>query len=97
MDPSYYQVGVRVLSVLANAVRTAGKLDIRNADAPTFPEEASIPTGSRDDLEIVRLAVETGDTLVTTDVNLSHDLNACGILEAYNLRLLSPGEALERL
>ena len=90
------QVGFRVLPVLANALRREGKIDLR-PNAPSFPEEGRIPQGSQDDLEMVRLAVETRAKLVTTDTPLMDDLNSCGIQEAYDLLILSPGEALKDL
>lgn len=40
-------------------------------NAPAFPEETAIPQGSRDDLQIVRLAVAAGAILATTDRPLS--------------------------
>ena len=90
------QAGVRLLPVLANAFRMDGKMDLRS-NAPRFPEERSIPAGSQDDTNIVRLAVQTGDTIVTTDAALREDLNSCGVAETYRLRLVSPSEALELL
>ncbi len=90
------QVSVRVLPMLVNAFRRVGKIDLK-PNAPPFPEEESIPAGSQDDVEIVRLAVETGATLVTTDRPLKNDLNSCGVMETHGLRLLSPNEALQRL
>lgn len=66
-------------------------------DAPAFPEEVDIPQGSRDDLQIVRLAVATGAILVTTDQPLREDLAAAGIAEKYNLQVRSPAEALHLL
>ena len=96
LGPTDLQVGVRVLSVLANAFRMEGKIDLRPNAAP-FPEEAAIPAGSQDDVEIVRLAVETGATLVTTDKPLRDDLESCGVRETYDLTLLPPGEALGSL
>ena len=66
-------------------------------DAPAFPEETAIPQGSRDDLQIVRLAVATGAILVTTDQPLREDLAAAGIAEKYNLQILSPDDALHLL
>ena len=90
------QEGSLVLAVLDNASRMAGKIDFRNNAAP-FPEEGSIPQGSQDDVDVVRLLVETGATLVTTDVSLRNDLNSCGVQETYSLQLLSPEEALGSL
>ena len=75
----------------------AGKVDIRHNNAAPFSGESTIPRGSQDDVELVRLAVETGDTLVTTDKPLQQHLNDCGVLETYELTLLSPKEALEKL
>ena len=86
-------VGIRLLSTLSTAFHTEGKVDLCSNASP-FPEEARIPAGSEDDVEIVRLAVETGATLVTTDEALRDDLRSCGVSETYSLKLLSPGEAL---
>ena len=60
-------------------------------------EKRAKAQGSQDDVPIVRVAVETGATLVTTDNALVEDLNSCGVQETYSLMLLSPEEALERL
>ena len=95
LTPTQPQIGGRVLSTVANAFRTDGKVDFRSSDAPPFPEEETIPSGSQDDVPLVRLAVETRATLVTTDAPLKADLNSCGVAEAYSLQLLSPREALE--
>ena len=46
-----------------------------------FPEVSDIPPGSQDDVPIVRLVVETGANLVTTDQALVDDLNSCGVQE----------------
>ena len=67
------------------------------SNAPAFPEESNIPQGSQDDVPIVRLVVETGATLVTTDLALVEDLNSSGVQENYGLRVLSPGQALAML
>ena len=91
------QAGFRLIPVIAHAVRMAGTVDIRHNNAAPFSEESTIPRGSQDDVELVRLAVETGDTLVTTDKPLREHLNDCGVLETYELTLLSPKEALEKL
>lgn len=90
------QAGSLVLAVLDSARRGVGKLDFRTNAAP-FAEEGDIPQGSQDDALIVRLAVETRATLVTTDLKLRGDLNSCGIQARYDLQMLSPEEALERL
>ena len=79
-----------------NGAYSAGKMDIL-PNAPPFPEETSIPQGSRDDVEIVRLAVATGATLVTTDNPLIADLETAGITEQYQLQVVSPEEALTLL
>jgi hypothetical protein len=88
------RVGIRLLRPFGKAVRMDGKVDLRPHNAVSFQEESSIPQGSQDDVEIVRLAVETGATLVTTDARLRQDLNRCGVQERYNLLLLSPEDAL---
>ncbi len=86
----------RVLSTIVNASRVEGKVIMRPVAVP-FPEETSIPPGSRDDREIVRLAVESKAILVTADSPLRNDLNSCGIQEVYDLQILSPDEALKDL
>jgi len=88
--------GSLLLRVLDNAFRMRDKVDFRTA-ARAFPEEARIPQGSQDDISIVRLAVATGATLVTTDQSLRDDLNSCGVQERYNLNILSPAQVLEAL
>ncbi len=82
--------------LLQGARQRTGKIQFL-PDAPPFPEEASIPQGSQDDKEIVRLAVSTGATLVTTDGPLTSDLETAGITEQYQLQVVSPGEALTLL
>ena len=91
------QLGSRLLRVLTNAAHRADKMETRHQNAPSFPEESSIPPGSQDDVPLVRLSVETGAILVTTDAHLREDLNNCGVQEKYHLRLLSPSEALDEL
>ena len=90
------RTGSRVLAILNSASRVSGKLDF-GPNAPPFPEEQTIPQGSQDDVPLVRLAVETRATLITTDQPLRDDLNSCGVQGAYNLEVLSPEEALTRL
>ena len=90
------QVGLPVLREFAVALQTGGKVNMHPA-ASRFPEEGDIPAGSRDDVEIVRLAVQTGATLVTTDEALRVDLNSSGVAETYNLRLSTPAESLRFL
>ena len=57
----------------------------------------TIPQGSHDDVPMVRLAVESRATLVTTDQALIEDLNSCGVQEKYGLQVLSPDQALSGL
>ena len=90
-------LGLRLLRVLTNAAQRADKMDTRHQNAPSFPEESSVPQGSQDDVPLVRLAVETGAILVTADASLREDLNHCGVQEKYHLRLLSPSQALDEL
>ena len=80
-------------------MQIAGKFDgLARPNAPPFPEETSIPQGSRDDLPVtVRLAVETRAILVTTDAPLIQDLESSGIQAKYSLEVLTPQEALGRL
>ena len=63
-------------------------------NAPGFPEETRIPAGSQDDLQFVRLAVQTRAALVTTDRPLREGLQESGITEKYGLIVLSPAQAL---
>lgn len=86
-----------ISGVLKSPNLPAGKLERYPDDAPAFPEETAIPQGSRDDLQIVRLAVATGAILVTTDQPLREDLAATGIAEKYNLQVVSPENALNLL
>ena len=65
-------------------------------NAPCFPEETKIPAGSQDDLQIVRLAVHTRATLVTTDQPLIQGLETAGITAKYDLTVLSPAQALRQ-
>lgn len=81
-------------------MRRIGKIDGLGHTAPPFPEEGDIPQGSRDDVFIVRLAVEESgkDTaLVTTDRPLRDDLATCSIQTRYALSVLSPEGALAAL
>ena len=85
-----------ILRTLGQALARPGKLEYRET-APPFPEEADIPQGSRDDKFIVRLAVESGATLVTADEALRDDLAACSIQTRYGLTVQSPEGALANL
>ena len=91
--------GAPFLPVLRSAIQVADKIDgFARPDAPPFPEESSIPPGSRDDLTVtVRLAVETRAILVTTDAPLIKDLESSGIQAKYSLEVLTPQQALVRL
>ncbi len=51
----------------------------------------------RDDVFLVRLAVESRANLVTTDRPLHNDLANCGIQARYNLTVLSTEDALASL
>ena len=88
-----------MLPVLRSAVQTAGKFDgLDRPSAPPFQDEESIPQGSQDDVPVsVRLAVETGAILVTTDGPLKKDLEFSGIQAKYGLEVRTPQEALGRL
>ena len=91
--------GTPFLPVLRSAIQVANKIDgLARHNAPPFPEETSIPEGSRGDLEVtVRLAVETGATLITPDVPLIQDLESSGIQATYSLEVLTPQETLDLL
>ena len=91
------QGATSLLRILDDAVHKVEKIDYRPQNAANFPTESGIPQGSQDDVEIVRLAVETGVTLVTTDAPLREDLNSCGVQETYNLEVLTPEAALASL
>lgn len=67
-------------------------------NAPAFPEESNIRQRSQDDVPVVvRLAVATRATLVTTDNRLIADLQDSGIAEKYGLQVVPPEEALNLL
>ena len=88
-----------MLPVLMSAVQTAYKFDgFHRSGAPPFQEEVLIPQGSQDDVRVsVRLAVETGAILVTTDGPLIQDLKSSGIQATYGLEVLTPQETLDLL
>lgn len=88
--------GSSLLRVLHNAFEMDGKVAL-NREASKFPEEGSIPQGSQDDITLVRLAIATGATLVTTDQALREDLHSCGVQEQYNIQIMSPSQVLESL
>ena len=62
--------------------------------ASIMDDEGLIPSGSQDDAYLVRLVVETGAILVTTDGALRDDLESCGILSKYDLTVVSPEDAM---
>ena len=89
--PSFGGFGLREALGRSNKVNGIGHV------APEFEDEAKIPPGSQDDVFLVRLALETGAILVTTDSPLQEALTECGIQEANNLIVVSPEEALRYL
>ena len=92
-------LGTPILPLLSGATRVTGKYDRFDRDsAPPFEGEEAIPQGSQDDVPVsVRLAVETGATLVTTDGPLREHLESSGIQTRYNLEIVSPEDALASL
>ena len=85
--------GAALLRTLSVAAARQGKLEYLEV-APPFAGEEDIPQGSQDDRFIVRLAVESGATLVTADEALRDDLTSSSIQARYGLNVLSPDEAL---
>ena len=94
--PAYHhpQLGPFLVPVLWNALTIERKVDGLGHQAAWFSEEALIPAGSQDDTYLVRLAVDTGATLVTTDGALRDDLETCGLISEYGLTVVSPEQAL---
>ena len=90
-------LGPHLLRILSNALTIDDKVVGFGHIAPSFDGEPSIPPGSADDTYIVRLAVESGAILVTTDGPLRDDLRESGIQDAYGLTIVSPDEALGML
>lgn len=86
-----------LLRLIFLAMERDGKIINIGSEAPPFAEETEIPQGSQDDKFIVRLAVASGATLVTTDGPLRDDLAACSIQARYALSVLSPEGALASL
>ena len=82
---------------LCNALMVSEKVVGLGHAAPIMDDEGSIPKGSQDDAYLVRLAAETGATLVTADGALHDDLASCGLLSKYSLTIVSPKDALELL
>ena len=88
--------GAALLRTLSSAAARPGKLEYGD-ESPPFAEETEIPQGSLDDKFIVRLAVASGATLVTSDEPLREDLASSGIQARYGLNVLSPEGALAAL
>jgi len=78
---------------LGQAILRPGKLEYLE-ESPPFAGETDIPQGSQDDKFIMRLAVESGATLVTADEALRDDLASSSIQTRYGLNVLSPEGAL---
>ena len=87
-------MGPFLIRALSNALTVTGKVAGLGHTAPIMGDEGQIPDGSQDDAYLVRLAVETGAILVTTDGPLRDDLATCGILSKYSLTVVSPEDAL---
>ena len=85
-----------ILRTLGQAIFRPGKLEYLE-ESPPFAEETHIPQGSQDDTYMVRLAVESGATLVTADEALRDDLASSSIQARYALNILSPEGALATL
>ena len=90
-------IGPDIMMTLSLAMSREDKVERLPHDAVPFEGEASIPAGSQDDTFLVRLAVETGAILVTTDEALREDLQDSGIQQSRNLTVLSPRNALSYL
>ena len=86
--------GPFLIRALWNALTVSEKVEGFGHIAPTLEDENSIPIGSQDDTYLVRLVVETGAVLVTTDRALRDDLESCGIISKYGLTVVSPEDAL---
>ncbi|MCE2458699.1 MAG: hypothetical protein J4G14_12955 [Dehalococcoidia bacterium] len=87
-------MGPFLIRALYNALTVSEKVDGLGHTAPTVDDEGLIPDGSQDDVYLVRLAVETGAVLVTTDGALRDDLESCGLLSKYDLTVVSPEDAM---
>ena len=90
-------IGPDIMITLLDAITRQDKIERLPRIAYPFEGEESIPAGSLDDRFLVRLAVETGATLVTTDEPLRDALREFGIQETHNLTVVSPEEALGHL
>ena len=89
--------GPYMMATLWNALMRPDKIDGLGHTSQTFTDEALIPSGSRDDTFLVRLAVATGAIMVTADTPLRNDLESTGIRYRYNLEVVTPEEALVSL
>ena len=89
-------IGTPMLPVLVSATRVDGKYDgFARPSASPFEGEETIPQGSQDDVPVsVRLAVQTGATLVTTDGPLREHLAISNLEVLRDLRVVNPQEAL---
>ena len=86
--------GPFLIRSLSHALTVSEKVDGVGHTAPIMDEERLIPRGSQDDAYLIRLAVETRATLVTTDGPLRDALVSSGILSKYSLTVVSPEDAL---
>ena len=91
------QSGPWLMLTLWNALQTVGKVEDLGREVPPFDGEDDIPAGSRDDIFIVRLAVQSGAILVTADRPLRDHLHTSGIQSKYGLTVRTPVEALAEL
>ena len=91
--------GAAMLPVVMRAVQIPGKYDrFDRASAPSFEGEETIPQGSQDDVAVsVRLAVQTGAILVTTDGPLREHLATSFLQVLRALNVVTPQEALSLL
>ena len=89
-------IGTPMLPVLVSATRIIEKYDrFDRASAPPFDGEETIPQGSQDDVAVsVRLAVQTGATLVTADGPLRDHLATSPLQVLRSLHVVTPQEAL---
>ncbi len=92
--PTIY--GAALMPVLMRAIQIPGKYDrFDRASAPPFDGEEGIPQGSQDDVQVsVRLAVQTGAILVTTDGPLKKHLETSQLEVLRALTVVTPLEAL---
>ena len=97
--PGYYhpQLGPHLIRTLWNALTIPDKVNGLGHTSPSFDDEGDIPPGSVDDMDIVRLAVESRAVLVTTDEKLREHLAESGIQSTHGLMVVSPEGALDTL